>query len=145
MRLMQRSIAVLVLAMAAAATVEPVQPVHFDVLIRNARVMDGTGNPWLRADVGITGDRITAVGALGRAAAVRTIDARDRVLAPGFIDVHSHAADGIRTAALHQGQPLLAQGVTTFIANPDGGGPVDLAAQRAAIDAAHIGPNVGLL
>ena len=145
MRLMHRLIAALTLAIAAVAAAEPAQPARFDVLIRNARVMDGTGNPWLRADVGITGDRITAVGALGNAAAARTIDARDRVLAPGFIDVHSHAADGIRTAALHQGQPLIAQGVTTFIANPDGGGPVDLAAQRAAIEAAHIGPNVGLL
>jgi N-acyl-D-amino-acid deacylase len=142
---MHRLIAALALAIAAIATVEPAQPARFDVLIHNARVMDGTGNPWLRADVGITGDRITAVGALGRAAAARTIDARDRVLAPGFIDVHSHAADGIATAALHQGQPLIAQGVTTFVANPDGGGPVDLAAQRAAIEAAHIGPNVGLL
>jgi N-acyl-D-amino-acid deacylase len=142
---MHRLIAALTLAIAAVAAAEPAQPARFDVLIRNARVMDGTGNPWLRADVGITGDRITAVGALGNAAAARTIDARDRVLAPGFIDVHSHAADGIRTAALHQGQPLIAQGVTTFIANPDGGGPVDLAAQRAAIEAAHIGPNVGLL
>ena len=116
MRLMHRLIAGLALVIGAAASLEPAQPVRFDVLIRNARVMDGTGNPWLRADVGITGDRITAVGALGNAAAVRTIDARDRVLAPGFIDVHSHAAEGIRTAALHQGQPLLAQGVTTFIA-----------------------------
>ena len=59
--------------------------------------------------------------------------------------MHSHAAEGIRTPALHQGQPLLAQGVTTFVANPDGGGPVDLAAQRAAIEAAKIGPNVALM
>ena len=107
--------------------------------------MDGTGNPWLRADIGITGDRITAVGALGQATAGRVIDARDRIVAPGFIDVHSHAGDGLRTAALHQGQPLIAQGITTVIANPDGGGPVDLAAQRAALEAARPGPNVGLL
>ena len=137
--------AVLVLTIAGVTAVEPAQPARFDVLIRNARVMDGTGNPWLRGDVGITGDRISAVGALGNATATRIIDARDRILAPGFIDVHSHAADGIRTAALHQGRPLLAQGVTTFVGNPDGGGPVDLAAQRAAIEAAQIGPNVALL
>ena len=145
MRRMQRLIAVLALTMAAGVAGQPAQPVRFDVLIRNARVMDGTGNPWLRADVGITGDRIAAVGALGPATAARTIDARDRVLAPGFIDVHSHAADGLGSAALHQGQPLIAQGVTTVIVNPDGGGPVDLAAQRAALEAAHPGPNVGLL
>ena len=117
----------------------------FDVLIRNARVMDGTGNPWLKADLGITGDRIAAIGKLAGAAAARTIDARDRIVAPGFIDVHSHAGEGIRNAALHQGQPLLAQGITTFIANPDGGGPADLAAQIAGIEAARPGPNVALL
>jgi len=125
--------------------VESAQPAHFDVLIHNARVMDGTGNPWLRADLGITGDRITAVGRLSGATAARRIDAHDRVVSPGFIDVHSHAADGIRTRALRQAQPLLAQGVTTFVANPDGGGPVDLAAQRAALESGGIGPNVALL
>lgn len=128
----------------AAATVQPARP-SFDVLIRNARVMDGTGNPWLRADLGITADRITAIGRLESATAARVIDARDRIVAPGFIDVHSHAGEGIRNPALHQGQPLIAQGVTTFIANPDGGGPTDLAAQRASIEAARPGPNVGLL
>jgi len=107
--------------------------------------MDGTGNPWLRADLGITGDRIVAVGALDGATAATVIDARDQVVSPGFIDVHSHAAEGIRNAALHQAQPLIAQGVTTLIVNPDGGGPIDLAAQRAAIEAARPGPNVALL
>jgi N-acyl-D-amino-acid deacylase len=118
---------------------------RFDVLIRNARVMDGTGNPWLRADLGISGDRIAAVGNLAAATAAQTIDARDRIVAPGFIDVHSHAGEGLRNAALHQGQPLIAQGITTVVVNPDGGGPVDLAAQRASIEAARPGPNVALL
>ena len=141
---MQRLLASLVLASAAVFAAEPVQS-RFDVLIRNARVLDGTGNPWLRVDLGITGDRIIAMGRLDGSTAARTIDARDRVVAPGFIDVHSHAGEGIRNAALHQGQPLIAQGITTFIANPDGGGPTDLAAQRAAIEAARPGPNVALL
>ena len=131
-----------VIGLALAAP--PAQP-QFDVLIRNGRVMDGSGNPWLRVDIGITGDRIAAVGRLTGAKAARVIDAQDRIVAPGFIDVHSHAGEGIRNAALHQGQPLIAQGITTFVANPDGGGPVDLAAQRAAIEAARPGPNVALL
>jgi len=135
----------MVLGIATLVAAEAAQPARFDVLIRNGRVMDGTGNPWLRADLGITGDRIVAVGRLPGATAARVIDAHDRVVAPGFIDVHSHAGEGIRNAALHQGQPLLAQGVTTFVANPDGGGPVDLAAQAAAIAAAKPGPNVALL
>ena len=138
-------VACVVLVVPGMGMVESAQPAHFDVLIHNARVMDGTGNPWLRADLGITGDRITAVGRLSGATAARRIDAHDRVVSPGFIDVHSHAADGIRTRALRQAQPLLAQGVTTFVANPDGGGPVDLAAQRAALESGGIGPNVALL
>jgi len=138
-------VACVVLVVPGMGMVESAQPAHFDVLIHNARVMDGTGNPWLRADLGITGDRITAVGRLSGATAARRIDAHDRFVSPGFIDVHSHAADGIRTRALRQAQPLLAQGVTTFVANPDGGGPVDLAAQRAALESGGIGPNVALL
>jgi N-acyl-D-amino-acid deacylase len=141
---MQRLLAPLVLA-AAVLVAGTSQPPRFDVLIRHARVMDGSGNPWLRADVGISGDRIAAVGRLDATTAARVIDARDRVVAPGFIDVHSHAVDGLLQPALHQGQPLIAQGVTTIVGNPDGGGPVDLAAQKAAIEAARPGPNVALL
>jgi N-acyl-D-amino-acid deacylase len=142
---MHRLLVASLLATALGALAESAQQERFDVMIRNARVMDGTGNPWLRADIGITGDRITAVGRLPGATAPRIIDARDRVVAPGFIDVHSHAGGGLATPALHQGQPLIAQGITTVIVNPDGGGPVDLAAQRAALEAARTGPNVGLL
>ncbi|MBI4011388.1 MAG: D-aminoacylase, partial [Candidatus Rokubacteria bacterium] len=60
-----------------------------DVLIRNGRVIDGTGNPWHRADVGIQGDRIVAVGRLGREAAARTLDAAGLAVAPGFVDMHT--------------------------------------------------------
>ena len=145
MTAMQRTVIALCLA-AAGLMAEPAQPAHFDVLIRNVRVMDGTGNPWLRADLGISGDRIAAVGHLADATATRSIDGHDRVVAPGFIDVHSHAAQGIHSDhSLSQAQPLLAQGVTTFVANPDGQGPVDLAAQRAELESLRIGPNIALL
>lgn len=116
-----------------------------DVLITNGRVMDGSGNPWVRADIGIRGGRITAVGRLTGASATRTIDARDRLVTPGFIDVHSHAAEGLSRAELRQAQPILAQGVTTVAVNPDGGGPVDLAAQRAELEKGGVGPNVAQL
>ena len=116
----------------------------FDLVIRNGRVLDGTGNPWYRADIGITGDRIRAMGLLGSATARTIIDAADRYVTPGFIDVHSHSGPGLATAALKQGQPVLAQGITTVLINPDGGGPVNLASQRAAYEAQHMGPNVGL-
>ena len=138
-------IPVLLSLMTAAGAWQPAQPRRFDVLIRNGRVMDGSGNPWLRGDLGIAGGRIAAVGSLADATAATVIDAHDRVVAPGFIDVHSHAAVGLARSELHEGRPLLAQGVTTIVGNPDGGGPVDLAAQRASLQAVGLGPNVALL
>jgi N-acyl-D-amino-acid deacylase len=135
--------------LALLALLAPLAPVGaqappFDILIRNGRVLDGTGNPWYRADIGITGDRIRAMGTLTGATAKTVIDAADRFVTPGFIDVHSHAGEGLATEALKHGQPLLAQGLTTVFVNPDGGGPVDLAAQRATYEKQRIGTNVGL-
>jgi N-acyl-D-amino-acid deacylase len=145
---MHRFVLTLLLAagVTAAASVQPAQPsAPFDVVIRNGRVLDGSGNPWMRADIGIRGGRIAAVGRLDGAVARTTIDAADRVVSPGFIDVHSHAGEGLSRAALRQGQPLIAQGITTIVANPDGGGPVDLAAQRDELSTGGLGPNVALL
>lgn len=136
----------LIASVSAGRVAQPAQPAGlFDVLIRNGRVMDGSGNPWLRADVGIRGGRIAAIGRLGDARAVTDIDAADKLVTPGFIDVHSHAAEGLIRPQLRQAQPLLAQGITTIVANPDGGGPVDLAAQRSALEKDGLGPNVALL
>ncbi len=59
----------------------------FDVLIKNGRIVDGTGAPWFRGDVGITGDRIVAVGSLSDRPAAATVDATELVVAPGFIDL----------------------------------------------------------
>ena len=61
---------------------------QYDILIRNGRVVDGTGNPWIYADVGVMGDRTTLVGrAPANATARRFIDAKGLVIAPGFIDM----------------------------------------------------------
>jgi N-acyl-D-amino-acid deacylase len=141
---MLRFLAAVALGLATVGFAQP-QPLHFDLLIRNGRVMDGSGNPWLRADLGIAGDRIAAMGDLHSASAARVIDARDLVVSPGFIDVHSHAAEGLVNPALRQAQPIVAQGVTTVVINPDGGGPVDLAAQRARFERDGIGLNVAPL
>src|SRR5207244_11640143 len=60
---------------------------RFDVLITNGRIVDGTGSPWIRGDVGIVGDRIAAVGRLTGAGAAATLDATNLVVARGFMDL----------------------------------------------------------
>lgn len=115
----------------------------YDLLIRGGQVLDGTGNPWRDADLAIRGGRIAAMGDLREAAASRTIDARGLTIAPGFLDVHSHAGPGLE-GGLNGAAPLLAQGITTALVNPDGGGRIDLAAQRADYEMRGIGVNVGL-
>jgi N-acyl-D-amino-acid deacylase len=132
-----------ILALAALQAVP--RQADYDLLILGGRVVDGTGAPPVTADVAIRQGRIVFVGALGKAAAWRVVLARGKVVAPGFIDVHSHAAEGLVREGLEQGRPLLAQGITTIVANPDGGGPVDLAAQRDALETRRLGPNVALL
>ncbi|HTI36014.1 MAG TPA: D-aminoacylase [Vicinamibacterales bacterium] len=141
---MVRRLAAVAFAFTALGFAQP-QPVSFDILIRNGRVMDGSGNPWIRTDIGITGDRIAAMGRLEGAAAGRIVDAHDLVVAPGFIDVHSHAGEGLGNPALREAQPIVAQGVTTVAINPDGGGPVNLAEQRAMFERGGIGLNVAPL
>src|ERR1700675_5156534 len=61
-----------------------------DIILRNARVVDGTGAPWYKADVGIFGDRIAAVGKIIEATALEQINANGSYLSPGFIDSHTH-------------------------------------------------------
>ncbi len=88
---------------------------------------------------------MAAVGRLAGQPATVVIDAAGRVVAPGYIDVHSHAVQSLGQATLRQADALLAQGVTTIIGNPDGGGPTDLAAQAATLARDGIGVNVALL
>ena len=62
-----------------------------DILIRNAKVVDGTGSPWYRADVEVIGDTIAQIGGLHDADAHLVIDAEDKVVCPGFIEIHGHS------------------------------------------------------
>jgi N-acyl-D-amino-acid deacylase len=85
----------------------------FDYVIRGGKIVDGSGNPWFPADVGITGDRIAAIGELGDAQARNTIDAAGKVVAPGFVDSHSHSD---RTILINrEATSSVYQGVTTEI------------------------------
>lgn len=92
---------------------EPAQDTKYDVLITGGEVIDGTGAPRKRADVGIVGDRIMAVGDLAESTADRTIKADGRVVSPGFIDVHTHDDNLLFTDPAMT--PKTSQGVTTVI------------------------------
>ena len=96
----------------------PAQEPVFDVLIRGGRIVDGTGNPWFVGDVAIRGERIVAVGRLAGAKATREIDAAGLVVAPGFIDMHSHS-DLLLLEDGHA-QSKIRQGVTTEVLGEGG-------------------------
>jgi N-acyl-D-amino-acid deacylase len=84
----------------------------YDLLITNARIVDGSGNPWFRADVAIKDGRIARIGRLGPETAVRTIDARGQIVAPGFIDVHTHVESIYGQPAAEN---FVRMGVTTLV------------------------------
>ena len=128
-------VALAVLALPLAAQDD--QP--YDVLIRNGRVVDGTGNPWVRADVAIRGDRLARIGHLPGVAAARVIDAEGLVVAPGFIDPHTHAVRGIFDVPTADN--YLLQGVTTVTEGNDGGSPWPIGEHLSRIAETGISPN----
>ena len=128
-------VALAVLALPLAAQDD--QP--YDLLFRGGRVVDGTGNPWVRADVAIRGDRIARIGHLPDANAARVIDAEGLVVAPGFIDPHTHAVRGIFDVPTADN--YLLQGVTTVTEGNDGGSPWPIGEHLDRIAATRISPN----
>jgi N-acyl-D-amino-acid deacylase len=89
-----------------------IQAADFDVVIRNGRIVDGTGNPWFRGDLAITADRIAGVGRVEGTGTIE-IDASGLVVAPGFIDIHSHS--DFKLLQDGHAQSKIRQGVTTEI------------------------------
>lgn len=109
-------------------------PVRYDVLITGGRVLDGTGNPWVLADLAIRGDRIAVLGNLRGATAAKVINARGKYVTPGFFALHEHIDRGILRG--QGGVPnYLLQGFTTAVINADGleGGVWPLRAQRDSL------------
>lgn len=101
------------------------QETAFDLIVRNGHVVDGTGNPWFAGDVGVRGDRIAIVGNLREAKARREIDAGGLVIAPGFIDMHTHSDqplldDGNAESKVREGVTIDVIGESTSVAPRDG-------------------------
>jgi N-acyl-D-aspartate/D-glutamate deacylase len=115
----------------------------YDLLIRGARVVDGSGAAWFRADVGVRGGRIARVGSLAGADARRVLDADDRVLAPGFIDVHTHVEGNL--PARPDAANLIADGVTTVVTGNCGGSEIDVGQWLSKREQEGIALNVATL
>src|SRR5262245_56182822 len=132
--------AILLALIAFAATLAS-QPPAYDLVIKNGRVLDGTGNPFVYADIGITGDTIAAVGNLQRASAARTIDARGQYVTPGFIALHEHIEGDV--AAGRGALPnFTTQGFTTAVIDADGRTRWPLARQREDLEKAGTALNL---
>jgi dihydroorotase/N-acyl-D-amino-acid deacylase len=93
-------------------------PAPFDVLIKNGRIFDGSGNPWYSADIGIRGDRIAAIGKLGDAKASKVIDAAGHVVSPGFIDMLGQSEFSLLVD--NRAVSKLSQGITSEITGEGG-------------------------
>ena len=152
MRIIRFALAALSLA-GVAAWAQP-KP-SFDLVIAGGQVLDGSGNPAFRADVGIIGERIAAVGDLSAASSARRIDASRKIVAPGFIDLHSHAfapSGQGGTYSAEKGEParlaapnLVSQGITTVVINQDGRSPPSIREQRTWLERNPLGPNALLM
>ncbi len=127
---------------------------NFDILFINGRVLDGTGNPCFYADIGVKDGKIAAVGRLRDTfEATEVIDIKGKIIAPGFIDIHTHAYDNVVSENSWRGENekryfapnFVTQGVTTLVSNLCGYGPADIKKQREVLTSKGTGPNVALM
>ena len=117
-------------------------PVEADLVIRGATLFDGTGKPGVKGDLALKGDRITGVGTFEVKGKPRTVDGTGLIVAPGFIDLHSHSDYPILAAATRGNVNFLTQGVTTVVTGNCGAGPVDVGDYLAKIDRLKAGTNI---
>ena len=128
----------LCLVVVATATLHGQTPAY-DLIVRHGTVIDGSGNPRFDADIGVRNGFIVAIGDLAAATSTQELEAKGLVVAPGFINIHSHAAPDALPTAVN----MLTQGVTTEIFNADGNGPLEVATQMSALAAPGLALNIG--
>lgn len=117
---------------------------QLDLLIQGGTVIDGSGSPGKRADIGIAVGRIVFVGYAGKQTAKRTIDATGLIVTPGFIDPHTHTAEDLADPKRSRNEAYLMQGVTTVATGNDGGSPRAIGAELAKWTRQGIGTNAVL-
>lgn len=116
---------------------------HFDIIVKNGKIIDGTGNPWFYGDVGIVKNKIVKVGDLSRSKATKIIDATGLIVAPGFIDVHTHIeGDEKKTPTADN---FIYDGVTTVITGNCGSSNTNIKKYFAQLDSIKLSVNVATL
>jgi N-acyl-D-amino-acid deacylase len=129
-------------ALLATAATGQVDAVSADVILKNATLVDGTGQPSRQSDLAIKGDRIVAVGKFQWAGTPRVLDCTGLVVAPGFIDLHTHSDTPLTRKETAANLNYLTQGLTTAVTGNCGSGPTDVAAYFATLETQGIGSNV---
>ena len=116
------------------------QAQRYDLVIRNGRVIDGTGNPWYYADIAIKNGRVALIGQVPTTDARISIDAKNQIVAPGFVDVHTHVEGGLEDRP--GAENFLYDGVTTLVTGNCGGSRTDLRVYFDTLRAKGISPNL---
>jgi N-acyl-D-amino-acid deacylase len=116
---------------------------EFDIAIINGRIVDGTGNPWFYGAVAIKGDRIVQVGAVDPQRAARVIDAKGMIVAPGFIDVHTHVEGNL--AAVPTADNFIYMGVTSLVTGNCGSSALQVGDFLSQLEAKGISANIATL
>ena len=145
---MLRRIAVALLLIALVPTLPFKSASHaaapeFDIAIINGRIVDGTGNPWFYGAVAIKGDRIVQVGAVDPQRAARVIDAKGMIVAPGFIDVHTHVEGNL--AAVPTADNFIYMGVTSLVTGNCGASALQVGDFLSQLEAKGISANLATL
>ena len=115
----------------------------FDLVILNGKIIDGTGNSWYYGDVGIRNGKIVSIGKLSNAQSKRVIETNGLVVAPGFVDVHTHIEGGEFTTSTADN--FIYDGVTSVVTGNCGGSNLEMAAYFRRLDSAKISINVASL
>jgi N-acyl-D-aspartate/D-glutamate deacylase len=141
------TVATIAVALGLKSTTPALATDQLDLLIVHGKVVDGSGKKPRAADIGIRGDRIVFVGDSRKAnvTAARTIDATGMIVAPGFIDPHTHTLNDLSAPERKSNQAYLLQGVTTVVTGNDGGSTLNIGDTLRRWDEQGIGTNAILL
>ena len=132
----------LILIFAAAVVYISLKPEKFDYVIKNGKIIDGTGNPWYKADIGLRDGKIEKIGIISKDKGEKIINAVDMVVSPGFIDIHTHTDKIEEDPTVHN---YIMQGVTTVISGNCGGSKLGLKEFFKKLEKQGISLNYGTL